>query len=71
MLLKHERHQDSWPLEEKKAIWGQRLDCSELLCNKVYQSIKEIEKASDIDIRRGQKECPLASMRQGSYILFN
>jgi len=25
---------------------------------KFYSSIKEIEKASDTDIRRGQKECP-------------
>ena len=29
---------------------------------KFYQSIKEIEKASDIDIRRGQKECPPAGL---------
>ena len=40
-----------------------RLDRSELLCNKVLlKSIKEIEKASDIGIRRGQKEYPLASV---------
>ena len=39
-----------------------RLDCSELLCNKVLLKYKEIEKASDIDIRRGQKECPLTSV---------
>ena len=39
-----------------------RLDCSELLCNKVLLKYKEIVKASDIDIRRGQKECPLASV---------
>ena len=40
-----------------------RLDCSELLCNNVLtESMKEIEKASDIDIRRGQKECPAASL---------
>ena len=37
-----------------------RFDCSELLCNKVL--LKEIEKASDIGIRRGQKEYPLASV---------
>ena len=37
-----------------------RLDRSELLCNKVL--LKEIEKASDIGIRRGQKEYPLASV---------
>ena len=30
-----------------------RLDCSELLCNKVLLKYKETEKASDIDIRRG------------------
>ena len=29
---------------------------------KFYLSIKEIEKASDIGIRRGQKEYPLASV---------
>ena len=32
---------------------------------KFYLSIKEIEKASDIDIRRGQKEYPLASVSNG------
>ena len=39
-----------------------RLHCSELLCNKVLLKYKEIEKASDIGIRRGQKEYPLASV---------
>ena len=33
---------------------------------KFYQSIKEIEKASDIDIRRGQKECPLLAFQFSS-----
>ena len=42
-----------------------RLDCSELLCNKVLLKLKEIEKASDIGIRRGQKEYPLASVSNG------
>ena len=37
-----------------------RFDCSELLCNKVLLNYKR-EKASDIDIRKGQKEYPLAS----------
>ena len=37
-----------------------RLDRSELLCNKVL--LKEIEKACDIGIRRGQKEYPLVSV---------
>ena len=39
-----------------------RLDCSELCVIKFYESIKEIEKASDIDIRRRQKEFPSASL---------
>ena len=39
---------------------------------KFYLSIKEIEKASDIDIRRRQKECPLASVSNGViYILIS
>ena len=37
-----------------------RLDHWSFLCNKFYSSIREIEKASDIDIRRGQIERPLA-----------
>ena len=49
-----------------------RLDHSELLCNKVLLNIKEIEKASDIGIRRGQKEYPLASVSNGIiYSLIN
>ena len=47
-----------------------RLDRSELLCNKVvlkykgdsFCLLKYKEKASDIGIRRGQKEYPLASV---------
>ena len=39
-----------------------RLDHLELLCNKVLLSIKEIKKISVIDIRKGQKECPPASL---------
>ena len=38
-----------------------RLDHSELLCDKVLLKCKR-DKASDIDIRRGQKEHPLASV---------
>ena len=37
---------------------GLRLDCSEFCVIKFYLSIKEIEKASNIDIRWGQKELP-------------
>ena len=41
-----------------------RLDRLELLCLiKFYSSIKEIEKASDIGIRRGQKEYPPPSLQ--------
>ena len=41
-----------------------RFNHSELLCNKVLlKYIQEIEKASDIGIRRGQKECPAASLQ--------
>ena len=42
-----------------------RLYRSELLCNKVLLKYKEVEKASDIGIRRGQKEYPLASVSNG------
>ena len=42
-----------------------RLDCSELLYYKVSLKYKEIEKASNIEVRRGQKECPLASVSNG------
>ena len=38
-----------------------RLDRSELLCNKVVLKYKR-EKASDIDLRKGQKEYPRASL---------
>ena len=38
-----------------------RIDHSERLCNKVLLKYKR-EKVSDIDIRRGLKECPLASL---------
>ena len=52
---------DSWPPEEKNSIRGQRrgLIAQSFCVIKFYQSIKEIEKASDIGIRRGQKEYPL------------
>ena len=42
-----------------------RLDGSGLLCNRVLLKYKGIEKASDIGIRRGQKECPPASVSNG------
>ena len=41
-----------------------RLDHSELLCQKVLLKYK---RASDIDIRRGQKENPLLVFSQMSY----
>ena len=42
-----------------------RLDCSELLCNRVLLKYKRDRKVSDIDIRRGQKEYSLASVING------
>ena len=42
-----------------------RLDCSELLCNIVLLKYKRDRETSDIDIRKGQKECPLASVSNG------
>ena len=52
---------DSWPPEEKNSIQGQRrgLIAQSFCVIEFYLSIKGIEKASDIDIRRGQKECSL------------
>ena len=68
LLLNHTRHQDSWP-PEKSSFWGQRqgLIPQSFGPIKFYWSIKEIEKASDIDIRRGQKECPLLVISQMLY----
>ena len=62
MLLNHERYWDSWPPKEKNSVQGQRwgLITQSFCVIKFYWSIKEIEKASDIDIRRGQKEYPPA-----------
>ena len=42
-----------------------RLARSELLCNKVLLKYKRDRESSDIDIRRGQKEYPLASVSNG------
>ena len=42
-----------------------RLDRSELLYNRVLLKYKRTENASDIDIRKGQKEYPLASVSNG------
>ena len=54
-------HQDSWPPEEKNSIRGQRrgLIAQSFCVVKFYWSIKEIEKASDIGIRKGQKSTSL------------
>ena len=35
-----------------------RLECSDILCNKVLLSVKEIEKANGIGIRRGAEREP-------------
>ena len=48
-----------------------RLDHSELLYNKVLLKYKR-EEASDIDIRKEQKECSLASVSNGvRYLLIS
>ena len=59
--MSHEQYQDSCPPEEENLIWGQwRGLISQSFCViKFYSSIKEIMKTSDVDIRKGQKECPL------------
>ena len=41
------------------------LDHSELLGNKVLLKHKRDRESFDTDIRRGQKECPLASVSNG------
>ena len=65
LLLNHERCWDSCPLEN--SIRGQRrgLIAQSFCVIEFYYSIKGIEKASDIDIRREQKEYPLASVSNG------
>ena len=67
LLLNHEKRGDSWPPEKKNSIRGQRrgLIAQSFCVIKFYLSIKDIEKASDIDIRRRQKEYPLASVSHG------
>ena len=40
LLLNHERRRDSWPPEEFNSGPEMRLDCSELLCNKVSLKYK-------------------------------
>ena len=58
------RHRDSCPMEETNLIQGQRCGwITEFLCKKVLLKYKEIEKASDMGIRRGQKEYPPASLQ--------
>ena len=59
LLLNHKRCQDSWPPEDKNSIQGQwwGLIAQSFYVIQFYQSIKETEKVSDTDIRRGQKEC--------------
>ena len=57
----------SWLLEEKISIQGQRRGwITQIFCiTKFYYSIKGVEKASDIDIRGGQKAYPLANVSNG------
>ena len=64
LLLNRERHRESWPPEERNSIQGQwrGLITQSFCVTKFNWSKKETEKVSDIDIRRGQKECPPASL---------
>ena len=59
-----QRRWDSWPTEKKNSIQGQRqgLIAQSFCVIKFYYTIKETEKASDMGIREGQKEYPLASV---------
>ena len=54
-----------WILEETNSIQGRRQGwIAQSFCViKFYESIKEIENASDIGIRRRQKEYPPASLQ--------
>ena len=69
LLLSCEQCRDSWSLEERNSIWGQWcvLIAQGFCVIKFHQSIKEIEKAFDIEIRRGQKGCPCYFLA-GSYM---
>ena len=71
LLLNHESRRDSWPPEEN-SIQGHRrgLIAQSFCVMKFYWSIKGIETTSDIDIRRRQREHPLASVSNG-VISFN
>ena len=71
MLLNRERCQNSWPPEKKNLIRGQRrgLIIQSICVIEFYSSIKGRERTSDIDIRRGQKEYPPASVSNGAIYL--
>ena len=64
LFLSCERCGDSWPPEERNSIWDQRrgLIAQSFCVIKFYLSVEEIEKASDIDFQRGQKEWRPASL---------
>ena len=59
----------SWLLEEKISIQGQKRGwITQIFCiTKFYYSIKGVEKASDIDIRRGQKSARLLVFSKAVY----
>ena len=62
LLQSLEKCQYVWPLVERNSIWGQWWGLiTQRFCINFFSSIKEVEKASDINIRRGQKEYPPAS----------
>ena len=65
LLLNHKRRLDSWPPEKKNSIRSQRRGLIvQSFCIIVLLKYKK-EKVFDIDNRRWQKECPLASVSNG------
>ena len=54
-----------WELVMDREAWCHGVAKNWTLLSDWTESIKEIEKTSDIDFRRGQKECPLASVSKG------
>ena len=63
---------EAWILGLRRRIQSRArdkaLDRSELLCNRVLLKYKRIENASNIDIRKGQKEYPLANVSNELYV---
>ena len=71
LLLNHKKHRDSWPLEEKNSVQGQKQGLiAESFCVKVLLKCKEIESTSDIDIRRGMENDPPLVLARELYTFY-